>query len=36
MKQDWEIVHKDTCTEQPDKRKVKAGKKEDSGGSENA
>ena len=27
MKQDWEIVHKETCTEEPDKRKVKAGKK---------
>ena len=27
LKQDWEIAHKDTCTEQPDKRKVKAGKK---------
>ena len=27
LKQDWEIAHKDTCTEEPDKRKVKAGKK---------
>ena len=27
MKQDWELVHKETCTEEPDKRKVKAGKK---------
>ena len=27
MKQDWEIAHKETCTEEPDKRKVKAGKK---------
>ena len=27
MKRDWELVHKETCTEEPDKRKVKAGKK---------
>ena len=27
MKRDWDIVHKETCTEEPDKRKVKAGKK---------
>ena len=28
MSQDWEIAHKATCTEEPDKRKVKADRKE--------